>query len=166
MPTPTVTPGAAPAPVPTPQPRTHGCIRCGAPVALDVGLCERCNPLGLKDSSASQVHGTVFIAVLLAVAGLALVGRLTLAGVGPFAGTLVGAVPDGRGLAVTLEVTNQGTATGQTTCRLTDPEDRNGGGSAFVLSPRIDPGATITFTKTVAELGDTVRALTVECSAP
>ena len=36
---------------------THACVRCGAPVAIDVGLCERCNPLGLRDSSASQVHG-------------------------------------------------------------------------------------------------------------
>ena len=149
-----------------PAPMTHGCVRCGAPVPLDVGLCERCNPLGLKDSSASQVHGTVFIAVLVAVIGLALVARLTLAGVGPFGGTVVGAVPDGTGLAVTLTVTNQGTAAGQTTCRLTDPADRNGGGSAFVLSPRIDPGATVTFTKTVTELGNTVRDLTVECSAP
>jgi hypothetical protein len=165
--TPTTTPELAPTPgASAPKPQTHGCLRCGAPVALDVGLCERCNPLGLKDSSASQVHGTVFIAVLVAVAGLALVGRLTLAGVGPFEGRLVGAVPDAKGLAVTLTVTNQGTAAGQTTCRLTDPKERSGGGSGFVLSPRIDPGATVTFTKSVAELGDTVRDLTVECSAP
>lgn len=167
MTTPTTTPELAPTSGASAQkPQTHGCIRCGAPVPLDVGLCERCNPLGLKDSSASQVHGTVFIAVLVAVIGLALVARLTLAGVGPFGGTLVVAVPDGKGLAVTLSVMNQGTAAGQTTCRLTDPRDRSGGGSAFVLSPRIDPGATVTFTKTVAELGNTVRDLTVECSAP
>ena len=133
---------------------------------LDVGLCERCNPLGLKDSSASQVHGTVFIAVLAAVIGLALIGRLTLAGVGPFGGTLVGAVPDGKGLAITLSVTNEGTTAGQTTCRLTDPTERSGGGAAFILSPSIEPGATVTFTKTVAELGATARDFTVECSAP
>lgn len=159
-PTPTASPDTAPAPL------THGCVRCGAPVALDVGLCERCNPLGLKDSSASQVHGTVFIGVLVAVVGLALVGRLTLAGIGPFQSTIVGAVADGPGLAITLSVTNQGTAAGQTTCRLTDPLDRNGGGSAFLLSPRIEPGATVTFTKIVTELGDSVRDLTAECSAP
>ena len=167
MTTPTTTPELAPTPgTSAPKPQTHGCIRCGAPVPLDVGLCERCNPLGLKDPSASQVHGTVFIAVLVAVVGLALVGRLTLAGVGPFGGTLVGAVPDGKGLAITLAVTNQGTTAGQTTCRLTDPKERSGGGSAFMLSPPVEPGATVTFTKTVAELGDTVRELTVECSAP
>ena len=167
MTTPTTTPELAQTPgTSAPKPQTHGCIRCGAPVPLDVGLCERCNPLGLKDPSASQVHGTVFIAVLVAVVGLALVGRLTLAGVGPFGGTLVGAVPDGKGLAITLAVTNQGTTAGQTTCRLTDPKERSGGGSAFMLSPPVEPGAPVTFTKTVAELGDTVRELTVECSAP
>ncbi len=167
-PTPAASPGTAPATDPAPgEPQlTHGCIRCGAPVPLDVGLCERCNPLGLKDSSASQVHGTVFIGVLIAVVGLALLGRLTLAGVGPFEGTVVGAVPAGAGLAITLSVANHGTAVGQTTCRLTDPQDRSGGGSAFLLSPRIDPGAAVTFTKTVTELGDTVRDLTVECSSP
>ncbi len=133
---------------------------------LDVGLCERCNPLGLKDPAASQAHGTVFIGVVIAVVGLALLGRLALAGVGPFAGTVVGAVPDGAGLAITLAVTNQGTAVGQTTCRLTDPLDRSGGGSAFMLSPQIEPKASVTFTKTVTELGHTVRDLTVECSAP
>ena len=167
MTTPTTTPELAPTPgTSAPKPQTHGCIRCGAPVPLDVGLCERCNPLGLKDPSASQVHGTVFIAVLVAVVGLGLLGRLTLAGVGPFGGTLVGAVPDWKGLSITLAVTNQGTTAGQTTCRLTDPKERSGGGSAFMLSPPVEPGATVTFTKTVAELGDTVRELTVECSAP
>jgi hypothetical protein len=165
-PTPTAAPGTAPAAEPGEPQLTHGCLRCGAPVPLDVGLCERCNPLGLKDSSASQVHGTVFIAVLVAVVGLALIGRLTLAGVGPFDGSVVEAVPAGVGLAITLSVTNHGTAVGQTTCRLTDPQDRSGGGSAFMLSPRIDPGAALTFTKTVSELGNTVRDLTVECSSP
>ena len=103
---------------------------------------------------------------MLAVIGLALIGRLTLAGVGPFAGTVVESAPDGAGLAITLTVMNHGTAVGQTTCRLTDPQDRSGGGSAFLLSPRIEPGASVTFTKTVVELGNTVRDLTVECSSP
>jgi len=52
--------------LPTTEP-THPCARCGAPVGQGVGLCERCNPLGLRDSAASQVHGSVFIAVTLAV---------------------------------------------------------------------------------------------------
>jgi hypothetical protein len=151
---------------PVPAAHTHPCVRCGAPVALDVGLCERCNPLGLKDASASQVHGTVVIAIFLAVIGLALLGRMALSGVGPFAATFAGATSDGAGLAVTVTVTNQGTGAGQTTCRVTDPLDRNGGKSGFVLSPRIEPGQTVTFTKSVTELGSVVRDLDVACSAP
>src|SRR6476660_4674384 len=63
---------------------THPCARCGAPVPLDVGLCERCNPLGLKDAASSQVHGTVFVAVGLAVVGLAAAALLLVSGIGPF----------------------------------------------------------------------------------
>ena len=76
-----------------PPPRPTPCVRCGRPVALDVGLCERCNPLGLKDSSASQVHGTVVIAILLAFVGLAVIARLALSGVGPFEASVVSAAP-------------------------------------------------------------------------
>ena len=64
---------------------THPCARCGAPVPLDVGLCERCNPLGLKDAASSQVHGTVFLAVGLAVVALAVIAHFAVAGIGPFA---------------------------------------------------------------------------------
>lgn len=145
---------------------THACVRCGAPVAIDVGLCENCNPLGLRDVSATQVHGIAFIGVTLAVIALALIARLAISGVGPFTSQVAGMVADGDALAVTLTVTNQGRSAGQTTCRLTDPLDRSGGGAGFVLSPQIEPGATESFTKRVTGLGSTVRDLVVECSAP
>lgn len=149
----------------SPEP-THACVRCGAPVALDVGLCETCNPLGLRDVAATQVHGIAFIGVVLAIVALALIGRLAVSGIGPFTPSLAGVVADGDGLAITLTVTNHGSSVGQTTCRLTDPADRSGGSAAFVLSPQIDPGATETFTKRVTQLGSAVRDLAVECSAP
>jgi hypothetical protein len=145
---------------------THPCVRCGAPVPLDIGLCERCNPLGLRDSSASQVHGLALIGVALAVVALALVGRLAVTGVGPFDGRVVSSVPDGGALAITLQVTNRGTSVGQTTCRVSDPADRNGGRDGFLLSPQIQPGETLSFTKRVTELGSTVRDFSIECSAP
>ena len=130
----------------------HACVRCGAPVAVDVGLCERCNPLGLRDSASSQVHGIAIGGIFLFVAILAVVGRFALAGIGPFEAVAT-AVPDGTALTVTLTVTNQGTSTGQTTCRITDPADRTGNLGAFVLSPRIDGGKTVTFSQRVTELG-------------
>jgi hypothetical protein len=145
---------------------THACVRCGAPVALEVGLCEECNPLGLRDVSASQVHGTVFIGVVMAIIALALIARLAVSGIGPFTPALAGIAPDGDALAVTLTVTNHGRSAGQTTCRLTDPLDRGGGGAGFVLSPQLAPGETVTFTKRVTGLGSAVRELAVECSAP
>ncbi len=145
---------------------THPCVRCGAPVPIDVGLCERCNPLGLRDSSASQVHGIAIAGVAAAVVILAIVGRLAISGVGPFDGKVVSSAPDGGGLAVTLQVTNHGTSAGRTTCRVLDPADRNGGRGGLILSPQVDPGQTLSFTKRVTELGSAVRDLAVECSAP
>jgi hypothetical protein len=144
---------------------THACVRCGAPVAIDVGLCERCNPLGLRDSSSSQVHGIAIGGVILFVVILAVVGRFALSGIGPFEASIT-AVPDGDALAVTLTVTNQGTSSGQTTCHVSDPADRSGNVGGFILSPRIEPGKTITFTQRLAELGPVVRPLDVRCSAP
>ncbi len=154
------------APTTTVPELTHPCVRCGAPVPLDVGLCERCNPLGLRDSSASQVHGIAIAGVAAAVIILAIVARLAISGIGPFNASVVAAAPDGGGLAITLQVTNEGTSAGQTTCRVQDPADRNGGRGGLVLSPQIAPGQTVSFTKHVDELGAAVRALSVECSTP
>ncbi len=135
-------------------------------MAIDVGLCERCNPLGLRDSSASQMHGIAIGGVVLFVVIMAVVGRFALAGVGPFEGTVAGSVPDGDGLAVTLSVANRGSSTGQTTCRVTDPADRTGNVGGFMLSPRIEAGETLTFTQRLTALGTTVRPLLAECSSP
>ncbi len=146
--------------------QTHGCARCGAPVPLDVGLCERCNPLGLRDVSSSQVHGIAIGGVILSVILLALVGKFLLAGVGPFDAVVTDAIPDGAGLTITLEVTNTGSNGGQTTCRITDPTDRTGNTGGFMLSPNIDPGQTITFTQRITELGGELRPLLVECAQP
>lgn len=156
-------PSAPPAAAPE---LTHPCVRCGRPVAIDVGLCDVCNPLGLRDVSSTQVHGIAFVGVLTAIVLLAIVARLAVSGVGPFAGSVTGAVADGDALTITLRVTNQGTNTGQTTCRVTDPADRTGAIGGFMLSPKIEPGETLTFTQRVTGLGTTVRPLAAACSAP
>jgi len=145
---------------------THACVRCGAPTPLDRGLCEECNPLGLKDSASSQVHGTVFVGVLVAVVLLALVARLAVSGIGPFPADLVYATPEGDGLSVTLQVTNNGSAAGQTTCRLYDRSPRSSGASAIVQSPVVEPGHTVSFSRLVTAFGAERRDLGVECSSP
>ena len=166
MTTPTTAPiGDTDIPAPPSTEPTHPCVRCGAPVAIDVGLCEKCNPLGLRDTSASQVHGIAILGVALAVVGLAVFGRLAFAGVGPFPASAV-AAPDGAGLAVAVTVTNQGSSAGQTSCRISDPADRTGAIGAFVLTPRVEPNQTLTFTAHVTEFGSTARPLVADCKAP
>jgi len=148
-----------------PEP-THGCARCGAPVGPGVGLCEQCNPIGLRDVAASQVHGTVIIAVLVGFGLLAVIARLAVAGGGPYPATVDAVTPAGVGLAVTVSVTNEGDGEGQTTCRLEDLAQGRVGQDAFVLSPRIAGGATTTFTTQVDEFGPVPVALTVTCRMP
>lgn len=133
---------------------------------IDVGLCERCNPLGLRDSSASQVHGIAIGGVVAFVAIMAIVARFALAGIGPFEGAVANVATDGTGLAVTLSVTNRGSNGGQTTCRVSDPADRTGNLGGFMLSPQIQPGQAVTFTQRITALGATVRPLVAECKSP
>jgi len=150
----------------TPADQTHPCARCGAPVAMDVGLCERCNPLGLKDSASSQVHGTVFIAVGLAIVGLAILARWAVAGIGPFSAEVVDVRTDNGALTVSLRVTNEGSNAGTTTCRITDTAAQGSGQPAFVLTPRIPPKATIEIDHRLLGFGTAVRPLAVDCDAP
>jgi hypothetical protein len=145
---------------------THPCARCGAPVGPGIGLCERCNPLGLRDSAASQVHGTVFVTVAIAIVLLLVLARLSISGTGPFPATVSDVTPTADGLAVTVTVTNQGSSAGQTTCRIVDVGDRGVSRSAFVLSPRIEPGQTLGFPAVVTEFGRATRELAVTCRTP
>jgi hypothetical protein len=166
MTTPTLTPTAPPGRNPVAPVHTHPCARCGAPVGLDVGLCERCNPLGLRDSASSQVHGTVFVAVAIAIVGLALAARFAVAGIGPFRAVVAGMTDDAAGLVVQLQVSNEGTSAGTTTCRISDPDLQGSGQPVFVLSPRIAPGATVTFEQRLTGLTGPARPLVVDCSSP
>jgi len=156
---------AAPAPSAPPE-ATHPCVRCGARVPLDVSLCESCNPLGLSQPATSQAHGTVFVAIALAVAGLAVAGRLALAGIGPFTGQVSTVEGAPGGLAITLTVKNEGSKAGSTTCRVTDPAKNGVGPAAVLLSPRIDAGQTRSFSTTVEQFGAAPRPLAVQCEAP
>ena len=131
-----------------------------------MGLCERCNPLGLRDSAASQVHGTVFAVVALAIVLLLVMARLSIAGAGPYPASVSAVKPTTDGLAVTITVSNEGTDAGQTTCRIVDAADRGLSHSAFALSPRIEAGETVSFSTVVTEFGPEPRELAVSCRTP
>lgn len=147
--------------------QTHGCVRCGAPVPLDVAMCDRCNPLGLRQPASSQAHGTVFLGIVVAVVVLALLGRVVLAGMGPFEGTVAAVVASPPNLTVTLTVTNRGSREGSTTCRVYDATDPGiGPDAAYLQSPQIPGGGTVSFSKQITTLGSTVKALATECTGP
>lgn len=142
---------------------THGCVRCGAPVPLAEAMCERCNPLGLRQPAASQIHGTVILAVGLAVIGLALLANLAISGIGPFRAVISNVTAAPAGLELTMTVTNDGSRAGSTTCRVQDLEGGLGPDTAFIQTPRVEPGATLSFDITVTELGTEPRELVAEC---
>jgi len=145
--------------------QTHPCVRCGTPIPLADGMCERCNPLGLRQPASSQAHGTVFIGIVVAIFVLAVLGKVALAGVGPFDGTVAGVVAAPPNLMVTLTVTNRGTHEGATTCRVFDASDPGiSSDSAYLLSPQVPAGATISFSKLVTTLGATVKQLATDCT--
>lgn len=150
----------------TPADHTHPCARCGAAVALDVGLCERCNPLGLRDAASSQVHGTVFVAVSLAFVALALGARLAVSGIGPFTAEVPTVrVVDGV-VTASLRVTNDGSSAGTSTCRISDAGLNGLGTPTFILTPRIPPHETVTFDVALPDVDPAVGSLAIDCSAP
>ena len=150
---------AAPSAVPT-----HGCVRCGARIPLDLSMCESCNPLGLPQPATSQAHGTVALGLFIGVVVLAIVAKLAVAGVGPFTGAVIAVAPASGGLAVTLAVRNDGTKEGTSRCRVFDPREPGiGDRPAMIQSPRIAPGGSASFTQVLTVLGVDVRTLAVEC---
>jgi hypothetical protein len=150
---------------PVPVEPTHPCARCGRPVGPGIGLCDECNPLGLRDVAAGQVHGSVFVAVLTAVAILAVLARLSIAGIGPFPASIDRVETAPGGLAITITVTNQGAA-GQSTCRVGLAGDQGVGTAAFVTTPRLEARETRTFTRVVSPFGSEPRDLVVSCRTP
>ncbi|HVL54733.1 MAG TPA: hypothetical protein VM344_10805 [Vitreimonas sp.] len=145
---------------------THPCVRCGRHVPLDVAMCEICNPLGLEQPASSQVHGTVFVAIVLAVVVLAVLGRAALSGVGPFRAEIVEVLPVTAGLVVTIEVANDGSKGGATTCNLTRGANPGIGPSQLVHSQRIEPGQTRRVSTTTDRFGTAPVALAVTCQSP
>ena len=142
------------------------CIKCGREVGPDESVCEVCNRAGMATPSASQYHGTVAAAIVLAVAALAVAASLSFRGVGPYAAE-VRSVERGErvGFAITYAVTNEGTSEGRAKCQLIALDDagqRLRTRSAITLP--IEGGATTEQTETIAGLQVEPSDVTVSCS--
>jgi hypothetical protein len=150
-----------------PQVRTQmqACVRCGAPVSLQTALCERCNPLGLAQPSASQAHGTVFLGIGAAVLLLASLAGSASRGIGPFTVSMSAADSVPGGLAVEISVTNTGASAGSATCQVTTSEIGSAGLSEIISTPRIEPGATTTIDRQLKSFGSDPIPLSISCGS-
>ena len=143
---------------------THGCVRCGRQVPLDLSMCDDCNPLGLQQPATSQAHGTIALGLFIAVVVMAIVAKLAVEGVGPFTGRVTDVAAAASGLTVTLSVKNEGSKAGTTRCRVFDPASPGlDDHPAIVTSPRVAPGSEDVFSSLVTTLGTAVRPLQAEC---
>ena len=104
---------------------------------------------------------TLLFGMLLALCTTAYAQKIT--------STLTGTVVDSTNAVVSdaaITVTNQGDATGQTTCRLSRVGDGGMGTAEFVTTPRLEPHQTRTFEAKLLEFGSTPVDLQVECRTP
>ncbi|MEO5987108.1 MAG: hypothetical protein ABIW50_03375 [Candidatus Limnocylindria bacterium] len=100
------------------------CIKCGREIGPDDSMCAACNRAGMVAPSASQYHGTVAVAIVLAVAGLAFAASLSLRGVGPYEGRVLAVVPaEPAGYTISYVVANEGTRAGRAKCQLVALDD-------------------------------------------
>jgi len=142
------------------------CIKCGREIGQDETICEICNRAGMATPSASQYHGTVVVAIVLAIAGLAAAASLSLRGVGPYGAEVVGVEPaEPIGYAITYAVTNEGTRAGRAKCQLValDADGRQLRTLGTVTS-QIAGSASAELTATVPGLEIEPASVTVSCS--
>ena len=151
---------------PTAARESRHCIKCGREVGPDETICEICNRAGMATPSASQYHGTVVVAIVMAVAGLAVAASLSLRGVGPYGAEVLGvepAVP--AGYAITYAVTNEGTKAGRAKCQLVALDaDGQRLRTRGTVTSQIAGGASAELVETVPGLEEEPASVTVSCS--
>ena len=142
------------------------CIKCGREIGPDEAICDICNRAGMATPSASQYHGTVVVAIVLAVAGLALAASLSLRGVGPYGAQVVRVEPaEPAGYTITYEVTNQGTKAGRAKCQLVAlAADGQQLRTRSTVTSQIDGGASVELSETVPGLEAEPDSVTIACS--
>jgi hypothetical protein len=116
--------------------------------------------------SASQYHGTMVLAIIAGVAGLAIWASLAMRGVGPYAADVLAIVPDPPdGAVVTFSVANEGTSRGFAKCQMQalDPSGRVVRSHSVVAGP-LEGGASRTFSERIPGLPDPPASVTIRCS--
>ena len=151
--------------IPARADETRHCIKCGREIGPDESICEVCNRAGMATPSASQYHGTIVAAIVLAVAGLAIAASLSLRGVGPYAAEVRAVTPADPGWSVTYAVTNEGTRPGRAKCQLVALGDSGERLRARrTITDQIPGGETAERTETIPGLEVEPASVTITCS--
>jgi len=142
------------------------CIKCGREIGPEESVCEVCNRAGMATPSASQYHGTVAAAIVLAVVALAIAASLSFRGVGPYAAEVRSVAPgETIGFAITYAVTNEGTRPGRAKCQLIAlGQSGERLRSLNTITGPIAGGGTSEQTETVPGLEVEPASVTVTCS--
>jgi hypothetical protein len=116
--------------------------------------------------SASQYHGTIVLAIIAGVAGLAIWGSLAMRGVGPYAASVQAIVPDAPdGAIISFVVHNEGTSRGFAKCQL-QAQDASGRvlRSRSVIAGPLEGGASGTFSERIPGLPAPPASVRITCS--
>jgi len=141
------------------------CIKCGREVGPDETLCDVCNRAGMATPSASQYHGTIVVAIVLAVVGLAVAASLSQRGIGPFVAGVRSVDPADPGYSITYAVTNEGTKPGRAKCLIVAlGPDGDRLRARNTVTVQIAGGATAEQTETIAGLEEEPASVSVTCS--
>ena len=116
--------------------------------------------------SATQYHGTIVVAIVVAVALMAAWASLSVGGIGPFRAEVVAFRSDPPdGIMVKLQVTNEGTRAGRAKCLLTA---RDAAGAVLrtqnIVAPPIAAGATEIVEDRIPGLPSLPTSVIIDCS--
>lgn len=145
--------------------RDRSCYKCGRAIGPDETICEVCNRAGMATPSASQYHGTVAVAIIVAVVLLAAAASLGMRGIGPYSATPVRFALGGDGAVLaSVAVRNEGTRPGRAKCELR-ALDASGRAlaAANTVSPEVAGGASVTFEQQIPGAGSDVASVSVSC---
>jgi len=141
------------------------CLKCGRPIDFEETMCEVCNRAGMTSPAATQMHGTVAVAVIGSVVGMGLVAGMLVGGVGPFAARVQHVAPMAEAaVVVRVEVANDGTRAGRARCELT-ALDGNGSPVArtVALSPEVPAGGSVPFEAQIPGVTTEPAGVTIRC---
>lgn len=141
------------------------CLKCGRPIELQETMCDVCNRAGMTAPAATQMHGTLAVAIVGSVVAMGVVASILVGGVGPFTSDVlaVGPVTEAS-VVVSLQVNNQGSRAGRARCELTAV---NGAGSPLArtvaLSPPVPAGGSVPFDAQIPGLTADPSRVMVRC---